>query len=399
MRNTRISKDYISIQNIGLKRFWVGVAAGLFSSISLSLAFNYTREVYRLITGFEPDLLILDKQEFLYFDIFFASLAATLGFSISVWIWMNNINHLRKRDRINKQLARTYSLLGFWVFFGVVARFGTNLPIILYRTYGYDNHLNLLDDFWLIFVLIPIVVFFQSWLGVRLVYRPGKWIWLSLICCLTMSLILFKTTGVDRNIVNENYFLRYEPQLLYVDNEVLNAQEKYGIKFDQKTISSLKKFSAESSFDQFESVRLAFRSGRKVKLDTIIMQKIILHNMKEGYWHYYYWGRNDINNWRYPLPTEILKQVYLHGPGTPETGELFSILNLQIKLANISLSSPEYRNNWSNLTLLEMKRISYASYHLPEIIIEQLVSVLGELKSMPEYQPYIEKLEGMKYED
>jgi hypothetical protein len=398
MGKIKFSKDYISIQNIGLKRFWAGVAAGLFSSISLSLAFNYTREVYRLITSIEPDLLILDKQEYLFYDMFFASLSATLGFAIAVWIWMNNNNHLRKRDRINKQLARTYSLLGFWVFFGVVARFGTNLPIILYRTYGYDNHLNLHDDFWLIFVLIPIVVFFQSWLGVRLVYRPGKWIWLSLICCLTMSLVLFKTTGVDREIVNTNYFLRYETQLLYVESEVLNAQKEYGIKFDQKTISSLKKFSAESSLDQFESVRLAFRSGRKVNLDTIIMQKIILHNMKEGYWQYY-WGRNDINNWRYPLPTEILKQIYFHGSGTPETGELFNILNLQIELANISLTSPEYRNNWSNLTLLEMQRVSYANFHLPEIIIEQLVSVLGELRSMPEYQPYIEKLDDLKYED
>ena len=398
MRKTRFSKDYISIQNIGLKRFWAGVVAGLFSSVSLSLAFNYTREVYRLITGIEPDLLILDRQEFLFYDIFFASLAASLGFSIAVWIWMNNNNHLRKRDGLKKQLAKTFSLLSFWVFFGVVARFGTNLPIILYRTRGYDNHLNLRDDFWLIFVLIPIVVFFQSWLGVRLVYRPGKWIWLSLICCLTMSLVLFKTTGVDREIVNTNYFLRYETQLLYVESEILNAKKEYGIDFDQNTINSLKKFYTESSFDQFESVRLAFRSGRKVSLDTIIMQKILLHNMKEGYWQYY-WPRKNINNWQYSLPTEILKQIYLHGPGTPETGELFNILNLQIELANISLTGPEYLNSWSNLTPLEMQRVLYANFHLPEIIIDQLVSILGELKSMPEYRPYIEKLDDLKYED
>lgn len=395
MRNTRISKDYISIRIIGIKRFWVGVAAGLFSSVSLSLAFNYTRELYRLITGIEPDLLIPDKQEFLFFDIFFASLAATLGFSISVWIWMNNNNHLRKRDRINKQLARTYSLLAFWVFFGVVARFGTNLPIILYSRFGYENHLNLIDDFWLIFVLIPIVIFFQNWLGVRLVYRAGKWILLSFICCAIMSYIILKTTGLNRDIVNTNYFLRYETELLYIDSTLLEAKNKYGIEFEDKTVNSLKKLSAESSLDQVENVKLAFKNASKVSLDTIILQRIILHNLKDSYLQYYF-RPNSIDNWQYALPGEILNQIYLYGPETQETEELFHILNEQIKLANLSLKHYSQLYEYDNLTYLEIKRMSYAKFHLPEPIIGQLIAVLEELENMDDYNKYIEKLEKFK---
>jgi hypothetical protein len=41
MTNIRFRKEKISIQNIGLQRFWIGVVAGLISAISISLFFNH----------------------------------------------------------------------------------------------------------------------------------------------------------------------------------------------------------------------------------------------------------------------------------------------------------------------------------------------------------------------
>jgi hypothetical protein len=394
MSKIKFSKDHISIQKIGLRRFWAGVVAGLFSSVSLSLAFNYTREVYRFVMTIDKDLLILEPQEFLFYDIFFASLAASLGLSITIWIWMINNNHTRNRK--NKSLASTYSLLSFWVFFGVVARFGTNLPIMLHSSFSYDKPFSLMDDFRIIFILIPVVTFLQSWLGVRLAFRTGKWISFSFIVCVIMTLVLFKTTGVNRDIVNKSYFLRFEDELSYINNEVLHAKKEYGISYDEKTINALKKNYTESSLNLVEDVKFAFEGNSKVNLDTIILQKIIFHNLKEGYPQYVAYSHLD--SWRFALPIEILNQIYLHGPGTPETKELFNTLNMQITLANISINYADHLEN-KNSTNLERQRLFFAKYRLNDQIIDQLTDVLKELKSMSEYRTHVEKLDELKYKD
>ena len=181
MKNIRFRKEKISIQNIGRQRFWIGLIAGLISAISISLFFNHSREVLRLYTGISSDLLILEENKLLFFNYFFSFLSTVLGLSITIWIWMQNKKHNRRKDRIYKQLSITYGILIFWVILMIISRFGSILPIVLFGRPGYDNHLNLHDEYWILFVLIPIVVFTQSWFTVRLVYQAGRWIFLSFL--------------------------------------------------------------------------------------------------------------------------------------------------------------------------------------------------------------------------
>ena len=76
---------------------------------------------------------------------------------------MTNNNHNRKKDKIYKQLSRANIYFTFWLILMMIARFGSVLPLILYGMPGYDNQLNLFEEYWLLFVLIPIVVFAQNW--------------------------------------------------------------------------------------------------------------------------------------------------------------------------------------------------------------------------------------------
>lgn len=129
-------KESITIQSIGKKRFWIGIITGIITAITISLAFNYSREIFRLFTSQSADLLILNEKELQFFNFFFSILSTVLGLSIAIWIWMSNNVHKQQIDRIHKQLSRTNALLIFWVILMMIARFGSMLPILLFGMEG-----------------------------------------------------------------------------------------------------------------------------------------------------------------------------------------------------------------------------------------------------------------------
>jgi len=374
MANIRFRKEKISIQNIGRQRFWIGIVAGLISAISISLFFNHSRESLRLLTSFRADLLILKGNELQFFNYFFSFLSTVLGLSITIWIWMQNKNHNRRKDIIYKQLSITNTLLFFWIILMIISRFGTILPIVLFGTTGYDDHLNLYEEFWILFVLIPIVVFLQSWFTVRLVYKAGKWILLSLLFCIITTFTLRLTTTVNQEKLNTAYHQRFESDYNYIDQEIKIAKEKYGIDFDKQTVEILKKQITESSVEQIASIKKSFSYDKPVSMDTIILQRIIIKNYKEGAWTYF--QRTSIKNWRYALPIDIQKQLDYFNRSSNETKELFEILKEMIELVN----TPEIHwEEYQNYTETERRRSIGARYIIPNLLKEQLKEVRTSL--------------------
>jgi hypothetical protein len=390
MTNIRFRKEKISIQNIGRQRFWIGIFAGLISAISISLFFNHSRESLRLLTSMSADLLILKDNELLFFNYFFSFLSSVLGLSITIWIWMQNKKHNRRKDGIYKQLSITNTLLIFWVILMVISRFGSILTIVLFGTPGYDNHLNLYDEYCILFILIPIVVFLQSWFTVRLVYQAGKWILLSFLFCILTAFTLQLTT-VNQEKLNSAYHQRFENDYNYIDQEIKIAKEKYGADIDEQTIEILKKQITESSVEQIAMVKKAFSSDSPVSMDTIILQKIIIRNFKEGGWYYY--KRNSLEIWRYALPYDILKQLDYFDSNSNETKELFEILIEMIDLVN----TPEIHwEEYQNFTETERRRSLGARYNIPDPLIEQLKEVRTRLIKDDRYSDFSKNLKAIK---
>ena len=259
----KFRKEEISIQKIGKQRFWIGIISGLFSAIVISLTFNYFRELFRFFTTLSADLFILEKSELLFYNYFFSSLATVLGLSVTIAIWMTNNNHKRKKDKIYKQLSRTNILFTFWLILMMIAKFGSIVPFILYGMPGYDNQLNLFEEYWLLFVLIPIVVFAQNWFIVRLIYRSEKWILFSFVICFVITFTLKTTTSVNQEILNNVYYKKFESDFNYVDQQINKAKIEYGIEFNENTIKTLKKWHTESSTKQVISLKAAFQKVKK----------------------------------------------------------------------------------------------------------------------------------------
>ena len=389
----KFSKEKISIQKIGIQKFWIGIVLGLLSAIIITIAFNYFRELFRFFTTLSADLLILRESELQFYNYFFASLGTVLGLSITVSIWMTNNNHKRKKDRIYKQYARTNIFFLFWLILMMIARFGSVIPFILYGMPGYDNQLNLFEDFWLLFVLIPIVVFIQSWFIVRLIYRSGKWILFSFLICLLIAFTIKQTTSINQEILNKTYFKKFETDHNYIDQQIAKAITEYGIEFQEKTINTLKKWHTESSYDQVINLKSVFYKDHKVSLDTIILQKIVIKNFKENGSYY---RRNSIDNWRYAFPKDILRQLKFYDINSNESKELIEILKEQIELIN----TPEIHwEEYDKHTDTEIRKSFGIKYNVPKQLIKQLDKVRDSLINDNKYYDISKDLPKLKQGD
>lgn len=185
----KFRKEKLSIEIIGKKRFFIGVLAGIISSVFLSIFIDYSREVLRFMSIFSGDLIILPPKQLKFFDYFFASFSSLFGFGVTLWIWLSNSKITRKKDRLYKRLAQTNILFTNWIFLAFIARFGSWLPIILFGMPRYDYQLDFYSEFWFLFVLIFVVIFFNNWHLVRIVYKSGKWILFSFIAIVLSSFI------------------------------------------------------------------------------------------------------------------------------------------------------------------------------------------------------------------
>lgn len=388
------TKENISIKHIGRQRFWLGILAGIITAVALSLWFNYGRETYRLMTSLDADLMTLPKHEVLFFNYFFSALSTVLGFSMTIWMWMNNTKHKHKRDRLNKRYTQINSMLIFWIILLVLVRFGTILPFLLFGTRGYDNHLNLYEDYWILFVLLPIVIFMQNWTPVRLIYRSKKWMLLSFLFCIATTITLTYTTSIDQGIINEIYYNRYQKDYLYIDNEINKANNNYGITYDKTCIEVLKKWHTERSVDQLMHIKTAFAKHQKVSLDTIILQKIMIRNCKQGY--YVCGNRYYIENWHYALPNDILRQIQYNSITSHETKELFEMLKEEIDLVNTALI--DY-NDFDSFTETEKRRSRMATYQIPYLVINQLIKVRNILLTDDRYVMFAKDLPEIKVEN
>ncbi|MFT4523246.1 MAG: hypothetical protein ACI8ZN_002198 [Bacteroidia bacterium] len=228
--NTKL-KIKISIAQIGVIRFWVGVAAGLICSLCICLYFNWSREILRFMTGAFADLLHLSDKEEMFYNHFYAALSSVLGLCLMLWIWMGNASLKFGRRRHLVHLSNSYTLLIFWIAILAVARFGSITALFPYGQAGFDNELDLSSDYWLLFILIPVVVFGHAWMGLRLVYRTGWWMRKTGLASMLFTLLLAQTAITSNKIVNESYAQRFKKDWAYIDREVSEAQSLYGLEY------------------------------------------------------------------------------------------------------------------------------------------------------------------------
>ena len=392
----RFRKEVISISIIGKNRFWIGIVAGMIAAVCLSLFVDYSRESMRFFSFRSGDLLILPKEEVVFFDYFFASFSTVFGLGLAIWIWLSNPRHTRVKERLYKRLAQTNILVIIWVFLMFIARWGTIIPIVLYSQRGYDNHLDLYNDAWFLFVMIPIVIFLNNWHTIRQVYKSGKWILLSFIAVLIITTLLANTKTVNRNLYNDAFENRNAYKYNYIDEEFKKASS-YNIKFSKETKRILKQNFTESTINQVADIQNAFNRNIKVSIDTLILEKIIIHHHKRK--HLYLFHRDEAdNNWSYAYPEQIYEQIKMYEDDSLHLHYLFEILHEMIFPLNAK--EPNWKDNasmtYEEWILYDEKRFYK---HNTNTIISRLLQVVNKLKAVDKYNKYHKLLEipNIKY--
>ena len=395
MKRIKFNKEKISIENIGVKRFWIGIISGLFSAYAIALLVNRTREFIRWYTSLYQDLLLFDKNELLFFNYFIVSLSTVLGFSITIWIWMSNSIHKSKKHKIYKQQALSNALFFFWLILFLLAKL-SSLFIYLGVTgvNSYDTPLYLHKEHKLLFILIPIVLFSQNWSFVRRSYKTGKWVLTSLAIIVMTALIITKITTVDQNLLNNIYFKKHKAYYTYLDSTIIHSEKKYSIKFDIVALNTLRLQKSFNSIKQLREIKKAFAKNQKIALDTIIIQKIMIHNLKAKSNYRSNNNSRTFRNWEYALPKDILKQIQYFTVDSNETKELFEVLKEEILLINKAKIIVENQNNSSIYYSFSAK---YEKELLVNIaVVEQLLEVTNELKSKKNYSELSKILPDIK---
>ncbi|WP_167619416.1 hypothetical protein [Maribellus sediminis] len=231
-------KPDLTINKIGKRQFWFGVVFGLFSAFLINLLFLNSREALRLTT-FTRDAYILSHREFKLYDLFFAALSSSIGFGFTVVIWFYVSNKKKGKKYLTTFVASTSFFITFLAL-AFVTRFGSILSLIVYNLYGYDNHLDILKDFWLLLILIPIYILFANWNSVRLVFKTKNWVLVSIIAFLLNTMFLFKTTYFDRDKINQIHYSRNKDRFEFIDDEI-NKAKQIGVNISDSTKLILQK--------------------------------------------------------------------------------------------------------------------------------------------------------------
>lgn len=376
-------KPKITTTKIGKRQFWIGLAIGLFFAFIINHFFILSREALRSIT-FIRDPYIISFKEFRLYDLFFAAFSSSLGFGITVICWF-----YIPSTRIKKRYRAIIVATSFFVTFlalATVSRLGSIIPIILYSFPGYDNHLNLLKDFWLLLILIPVYVFFANWNSIRLLFKTNNWIIISIIAFLINTMFLFKTTYIDRDILNQKYYTRNEHRFEFIVNE-FDSAKKYGINFADSTNLILQKRYAERTTNLVQQLKDAFNRDKFVSIDTLILEKIVIHNCNQiaAPWHRPIDSTEQ--NWSYALPETVYYQILKHDVNSPETQILFEILSEQILI--FTAKDFDWRNR-QDLTNYEIEKYNFKRNTLYNTytIQSRLKQVIERLNSDDRYKNY-----------
>jgi len=371
-------KEILTINLIGKPKFYLGIIIGLFSALIIFFLFLSTQAIliYDITLTEEKQYLFIPKDIFFY-KYFFSFLSSSLGVLTTLVFWFKNLRPKNKRKLLLIRQSVTFSLLIFWVIFYMLAR----TPFFFYL-----EELNISSNFTIIFYLLPIVIFFQGWNIIIRVYKVKNWILISLsIAILTAftlpSIKLYPTV----EYAHELYLKRLSIQHSYIDKTILDAKTKYSIEYDLKTIKTLKQYNTSASNNQVRKIYKSFKRESKVTLDTIILAKMIVHNLKDyGYSNTYK---------LYPTANLIAKEILKNDVNSKKTKELFELLKEIILFIN--KTEKDYINTFEKENHTRLANYGYISKnitsrkHLYYLMTKEVISGLKKEKV---YSNYLDSL-------
>lgn len=334
-------KPRLTITKIGRFRFWTGIVLGVLQAVVFFLFVFLLSDVFiTLNVLYGEDLHVFSENTKYIQKVILIATSVSFGINTSLryWCFRLRIHHLqiqkhsfyRLQHKLNFTHYLTLYITGIFLQF-VVSGFYFTLP----------RFINVYSWIWL---SIPLLIFFSSWNDIIKYYKASKWMLYSFMILICSTLVLSTINYENKKYHLEAYARLYSEEFSYIEKETQHAKDNYGIYLKDETIQTLKEVRSERSMEQYYKVANAFDLPNKVSLDTIILQKMIVHNFKMQYYKYYTYEKSYYKKRHFLSSKTIYLQLQLHQPNSPEAFELLSILEEMYELsfyANGHNSNPE----------------------------------------------------------
>jgi hypothetical protein len=379
-------KPNISIELIGRHRFWIGIILGFGFAVLMSYLINLSREALRLLSFFrEP--YIISHLKFRLYDLFFAFFSAGIGSGITLIVWLNVRKQIGRKS-YRKLYASTYSWFIIILSLSILSRFGFLISYLLNALFGNTKHFDMLLDYKRLLILIPLFIFLSQWNAVQVILKMHKWKWYIIAGYLLTGLILFQTTKVDRNILNQPYYTRNKERFDYIANE-LDKIKSFGYIVAPETEEILRKKEHEETYNLVSTLKKSFSNNTIVPVDTLILEKIVIHNLNMES-KYVYFDKEWMDfNWSYAMPEEIYWQIRQHNINSLETKILFEILSEQISILGVEDTPWEQRKSYTR-DEMEYYRPRWKLLEFTRTIQSRMIQVIDKLQSESQYEKYFD---------
>ncbi|AXG71888.1 hypothetical protein KORDIASMS9_04146 [Kordia sp. SMS9] len=337
-------KPRLQISKIGKIQFWLGLFYGLLNAVVFYLFVFYLIDFMMVfMIAIDGDLPLQTKSISFFETSFLAATSLSLGITMMIrhWFMRPTFRFQRSHKKISLRISN-YSLFIYYLVLYVAIVyirffvFGKTFTGV-YQPVDYTN---------LLFI-IPLYLFFVAWTEVSRYFVANKWI-ISAFLIGLLTIFFLNSLNIKPTTFSEKAFkIMQAEELKYLDHELKKAKEKYNLQFSEETVSALKELRSKRSFELLEKVRLAFTTDKKVSLDTIILEKILIHNFKG-----YYKGWRD--SYAYIFPFQAYEQLRKVDSQSSQATELILVLEEFYKLSILMMEIPI--DNHDNL--LYQKKVS-----------------------------------------
>ncbi|WP_420574089.1 hypothetical protein [Kordia sp.] len=347
LQNRNQLKQRLSVTKLGKTRFWLGIVLGTLSAI-LFYGFIFfileTVDLFKIVLNF--DFLIKNVEQLRFEKLFLLALSIAFGNNTMLRFWFSKPSeYLKKSYKYTTTRIVNYSLfIEYVVLFGAlsfITRFLMYMPFLdhnLFKEYGY------------ILYLFPVYLFYIAWTEISRYVKSQQWM-LKTFAFSIVLLALLSFIDISKYKIGETAYKKmHKEELIYIENETEKAKRDYNIVFSEETINILKELRTERAFDLLKKSRLAFKTDGKVSLDTIILEKILIHNFK-GYYI------DELHSYLYTFPFQVYEQLRKVDSKSNEATELLNIIEEFYKLSLMMVEVPEDSNNsqlyYNKLHILE----------------------------------------------
>lgn len=183
-----------------------GILLGVSFSFALYSFFSYFREILRILSGLLGGrlLVVLTPQENFYYNLFYGSIAAIIGFYVfTKFAIENSIDHNDKKKKRRQRHILSEHGFFMWSFLLAFTRW-TSLLGIWFIIFPMQYDIDFLHDFPMLLILIPLALFLNLWPNIfrTLGNKAYRWLSYAFLSVAALSFVYAHLNFVDYQGIN-----------------------------------------------------------------------------------------------------------------------------------------------------------------------------------------------------